>query len=241
MVSPSPCRLALEPKTVWRPQEGAGQLGAQHPVKAPLKDGRYEFALPPQIDPGTLQLTVGDATRQSRIEPTLRPELTSVVANVKLPAYLGLPEPVRRDVRGGSISIVKGGEASFTATASRELAAAYVDGRSQPPQGAAVTSPPVTVDGGRSVEFKWEDTFGLAGKEPFKLTIAGRDDEAPSISTEDLARQRVVLDTEQLSFKVRRDRRLRRQADRHRVARGREPGQFGAGTRRAHPRRRWPR
>ncbi len=53
------------------------------------------------------------------------------------------------------------------------------------------------------MEFRWQDKFGLAGKEPFTLTITGREDEAPSIACEDLPRQKVVLDTELLSFKVR--------------------------------------
>ena len=35
------------------------------------------------------------------------------------------------------------------------------------------------------------------------LSITGREDEAPSLSCEDLPRQKVVLDTELLSFKVR--------------------------------------
>ena len=53
------------------------------------------------------------------IEPTLRPELTSVVADVTLPAYLGRPHGQWKDVRGGVVSLVEGSQASFTATASR--------------------------------------------------------------------------------------------------------------------------
>ena len=41
-----------------------------------------------------------------RIEPTLRPELTSVVASVVLPDYLGRPETQRKDVRGGAVSFL---------------------------------------------------------------------------------------------------------------------------------------
>ena len=52
------------------------------------------------------------------------------------------------------------------------------------------------------MEFRWRDTFGLEGKEPFTLAITGRDDEAPSLACENLPRQKVVLDSEQLSFKV---------------------------------------
>ena len=201
--SRSRSRSALTSNTVWRPAQGVARLGAQHPVVAPLRDGRYEFELPPQIDPGWLDITIGDATSRVRIEPTLRPELTSVVASVTLPEYLGRPEDERKDVRGGAVSLVLGSVATFTATASRELRSAQVDGQSLEPRGATVTSPPAKIDGSRKIEFRWQDQFGLAGKEPFVLSITGREDEAPSLACEDLPRQKVVLDTELLSFKVR--------------------------------------
>jgi len=200
---PFSINLRLTESTVWRPKQGVAQLGLQQPVIAHLSDGRYSFELPSQIDPGWLHVKIGDAVQRVRIVPALRPELTSIVAAVTLPPYLGLPQPVRKDVRGGSVSLVKGSQAAFTATASRELSSAQVDGQSQSPAGAAVTSPPISIDGSRKLEFRWQDRFGLAGKEPFTLTITARDDEAPSLSCEDLPRHKVVLDTELLSFKVR--------------------------------------
>ncbi|HND56452.1 MAG TPA: hypothetical protein PLV92_28735, partial [Pirellulaceae bacterium] len=45
--------------------------------------------------------------------------------------------------------------------------------------------------------------FGLTGREPFEVTINGRDDESPSLACENLPRQKVVLDSEQLTFQVR--------------------------------------
>jgi len=195
--------LKLKKGTLWRPKEGVAHPGAQHPVIAPLRGDRYEFELPPQIDPGWLDIKIGDAIERVRIDPTLRPELTSVVASVTLPQYLGRPEIGRKDVRGGAVALVQGSSASFTATASRELESAQVDGQSLEPVGSAITSPPAKVDGSRKMEFRWQDKFGLAGKEPFVLSITGREDEAPSLSCEDLPRQKVVLDTELLSFKVR--------------------------------------
>ena len=53
------------------------------------------------------------------------------------------------------------------------------------------------------MEFRWQDTYGLEGKEPFTLSINGRADEAPSLTCEDLPRQKVVLDSEMLGFKIR--------------------------------------
>jgi hypothetical protein len=192
----------LESQTVWRPRQGSVQLGAQRPIVANLKDGSYQFELPSQIDPGWLSVNIGDFRSQVHVEPTLRPELTSVSASVKLPGYLGRPESQKKDVRGGSVSLVQGSQATFAATASRELGKAQIDGQPRQPEGATITSPATPIQGSRKMEFAWQDKFGLAGKEPFVLSITGRDDEAPSVSCENLPRQRVILDTELLSFKV---------------------------------------
>jgi hypothetical protein len=128
--------------------------------------------------------------------------LTSVTAEVTLPEYLGRTETGKKDVRGGSISLVNGSKATFVATASRELASARVDGQPVVPQGPRMTSPPTVVAGSRPVEFQWQDRFGLGGKEPFVLTVNGREDEAPSIACDGLPSRKVVLDTEHHAFKV---------------------------------------
>ena len=120
-----------------------------------------------------------------------------------LPEYLGRPGALQKDVRGGTISLVEGSRPTFTATASRELSTAKVNGQPQTPvgrHGHHARRPPVK--GPRKMEFRWQDTFGLEGKEPFTLAINGRDDEAPSLACEDLPRQKVVLDSEVLSFKI---------------------------------------
>ncbi|HEV3120958.1 MAG TPA: hypothetical protein VGY53_03610, partial [Isosphaeraceae bacterium] len=194
---------ALTGKTVWRPTEGLAQLGGQSPVRAILRDGLYQFELPAQIDPGLLEVHIGDSVQRVRIEPTIRPELTSVVALVSLPEYLGRPQTQKKDVRGGSITLVNGSRVTFAATASRKLSSAQVDGQPQAPSGATVHSPAIAVSGARKLEFRWRDQFGLAGKEPFALTITGCDDEPPSVGCDYLQHQKVVLDTEVLSFKVR--------------------------------------
>jgi hypothetical protein len=193
----------LAGQTVWHPARGEAQFDGQPPVAARLEDGGYAFEMPSQLEAGYLTIKVGDATRRIRIEPTLRPELTSLVASVNLPDYLGRPGRLRKDVRGGAITLVQGSQASFAATASRELSTARVDGHPRTPAGATVDTPTAPVQGARKMEITWRDVFGLEGKEPFKLAINGREDEAPSIACEDLPRQKVVLDSEMLGFKIR--------------------------------------
>jgi hypothetical protein len=194
--------VRLEEKTVTKPGEGYARVNQQPNVVAPLRDGRYAFDLPPQIAPAALQLAVGDWRQRVRIEPMARPELTAVTAHVSLPAYLGLPKPLTKDVRGGTISPVNGSRIQVQATASRELASSQVDGQPLPPAGSTFESSAIEVKGTSKVQLSWQDRLGLSGKEPFTLAITGHEDEAPSLICEGLPRQKVVLDSEMLTFKI---------------------------------------
>ena len=48
----------------------------------------------------------------------------------------------------------------------------------------------------------WKDMHGLAGREPFELSIRPLVDESPSVVTQELPRQAVLLDSEQLNFRA---------------------------------------
>ncbi|MDA1055251.1 MAG: hypothetical protein O3C40_32930 [Planctomycetota bacterium] len=194
--------IRLNEDSRWRPTAGQVQLGLQQPVHASLSSAGYAFEMPPQIDSGSLQVRIGDFKQVVKIEPTLRPELASVVASVLLPEYLGRPEPQEKDVRGGAISLVKGSTATFSATANRKLTAAKIDGQPTVPSEATLTSAATDISESRTMEFQWEDEFGLAGKEPFSLTVSAVDDEAPTLMCEDLPRRKIILDSEQLRFGV---------------------------------------
>ena len=178
--------MKLTEASAAHPVKAEARIGDRAPVVASLVNNSYTFELPSQVADSRLEVRVGDATRSIAVEPMLRPELTSIVAEVTLPDYLGRPGSERKDVRGGTITLVKGSKAVFSATAGRELAAAWVDGVEQAPKGKTATSPSIAIDGPRELQFRWVDRFGLAGKEPFTLKITGRDDEAPSLIVEDL-------------------------------------------------------
>lgn len=200
---PATVALALADNSEWRPASAAARLGNQHPLSARLREGQYTFELPGQIDPAAFTYHVGDLSGALRVVPTLRPELTNLVAKVTLPEYLGRPQGDDKDVRGGTISLVNGSQVSFVATVNRELQAAQVDGAPTTPTGAAIATPQFAVAEARAVQLQWEDRFGLAGREPFRITIAGHEDGAPSILCEELPRQKVLLDSEVLSFTLR--------------------------------------
>ena len=175
-----------------RPAPGDGPAGRRAATTSSCR---------PQIDPGQLHVKIGDASQDVRIEPTLRPELTSIVASVALPAYLGHRRAAveGRARRGGLAGAGKPGDVHRHGQPRAQQRRRSTASRSTP-AGAAVSSPPAMIEGSRKIEFRWQDKLGLAGKEPFSLAITGREDEAPSLSCEDLPRQKVVLDTEQLEL-----------------------------------------
>jgi len=199
-----PFRFAvkLAEDTAWHPVQAEVRVGGRPPVVAPLANGGYEFGLPSQVATTRLEVRVGDASSVVEVEPMLRPELNAVIARVNLPDYLGRPGALDKDARGGSITLVKGSRAIFSATAGRDLAAGWVDGVAVSPIGSTLTSPAIAIDGPRDLPFRWTDRFGLAGKGDFVLKVVGRDDEAPSLAVDGLPRQKVVLDSELLHFKV---------------------------------------
>jgi hypothetical protein len=195
--------VTLDEQTVWQPLTGRLSL-AQHPtIQSELDNGRYSFQLPAPIHSHTVQLQIGDARHRLKIEPVLRPELSGVAAQVELPDYLQRTESLRKDVRGGTITLVRGSQAQFEATANRELSAARFNQREVVPTGSRIVTPQHQVDGDQRFPIEWEDEFGLSGRDPFLLSVISREDEPPTLICEDLPRQGVLLDSEQLTFRVR--------------------------------------
>ncbi len=140
----------LAQQTITKPREGFAQVesvSSRSPQR--WREGGYKFDMPPQIAPAALQLPIGDWRQRVRIEPMARPELTSVIAEISLPEYLGLPKMQTKDVRGGTLSPVNGSQVRFVATASRELASSQIDGQRRTPTGNTAASPPIRVQGHR--------------------------------------------------------------------------------------------
>ena len=201
---PFPLQVDLLPDSRWNPSQAKAVVSGQRPVTAELGESSYQLDLPPQIDSHSLNIRVGDYSQSVKLQPEMRPELTSLMAEVQLPDYLQLTEPRSVDARGGVASLVRGSRVRFVATANRELAEAAVNGAPAPGLADdAFETDEVLVDDAKTLTLTWRDQLGLAGGEPFDLEVAAADDEAPSLICEDLPRRRVVLDTEQLAFRVR--------------------------------------
>ncbi len=196
--------IKLQESTQWKPSKASVNLAGHTAEEADLADdSEYHFELPGQIADSNLNVRVGDFAGETKIEPMLRPELSGLSAAVKLPDYLGRKKLLEKSIRGATLTVVKGSETTLTATASRELSAALVNGKPQSTTDSEFSTPPVKIDGTEKIEMQWEDQFGLSGKRPFELTIEGVDDEMPTLICENLPRRKVLLDTEVLTFKVR--------------------------------------
>ena len=194
-------RLATDSRR-YPPHAVADVAGHPTITAAAVTDGVYPLTLPGLMTPAELRLWVGDAFRRIRLEPMLRPELVSLEADISLPEYLGRPEPQRVDVRGGSLSLVRGATASLRATADRPLAEATFEQQPLRPQGPRISTPPVPVEGTHRLSLHWADEFGLQGREPLEFTLSARDDQPPTLVVDGLPRKKVVLDSEQLNFQT---------------------------------------
>jgi hypothetical protein len=195
--------VKLAADSSWQPAHARAQLGEQPPIDAELSDIGYHFEFPAQIEAGPLSLHVGDATEQVQVKPMLRPELASIVAKVRLPEYLGQPAIQEKDVRSGAISLVKGSRVSLVPTANRTLRSAQANDAACKPADTTFATAEVPIDNAQQFQLTWQDEFGLTCKEPFKVAVTAQDDEAPQLACEDLPRNRVILDSEQLVFHVR--------------------------------------
>ena len=123
-----PYEVQLTEETRWRPNSALVSIGGSEPIQADLlNDGSYHFECPPQLADTTMQLKVGDFSQTIQLEPKLRPELTEISAEVKLPTYLERDENLQKDVRSGSGTFVVGSQVKLSAKVSRSLTSVTID------------------------------------------------------------------------------------------------------------------
>ncbi len=195
--------VGLASESRWRPELAKLQIADLPPLEAKLQDEGYQFELPPQTAAVSVSLRVGDYMQTIQLEPKLRPELIGATAMVKLPDYLQRPEPYEQDVRSGTFSAVEGSQATVLATASRELRQATINRQSVEVDQDSFSTEQLHVAGDPTkLAMSWQDHDGLAGREPFELSVKPAVDEFPSIVSQDLPRQAVVLESEQLNFQA---------------------------------------
>ena len=203
LAEPFSLKAALSEQTVWSPVTGSARYGDQEPVTASLsEEGRYDFQMAPQKQADSMTIAVGDARKRVQVRPETRPELTALKATIRLPEYLEYDEEMIQDVRGGTVSIVRGSQVAFEGTATRDLQTAELDGEPQTIVGNKVVSEPYAVESSLEHQLTWLDILRLPAKQPFHFSVVAEDDEAPTVIGGDLPRQKVMLASEVLSFSV---------------------------------------
>lgn len=202
LAEPAKLNVTLDPSTRWSPDQARAHLDGQPAIRAALKDGSYSLPLPPLKQDTELSLSLGDVRETLRIEPKPRPELTTLAVRTRLPAYLKYQTEPVTEVRGGTVSVLRGAQAAVEATASRELATAELDGAAQHVSGEKVTTTfsEITADAEKKVT--WRDRDGLEPREPLVLRLHAVADEAPRLSARRETPEMVVLDHEVVAFEL---------------------------------------
>lgn len=201
MAEDSNLRARLSEDTQWSPETGSAYVSGVR-VKANQEDGNYGFVIPPLKDSSKLKVAIGDARKKISVQPEPRPELSSLVASIKLPDYLQRSKPLEKDIRGGVVTMVHGSQVSFVGTATREIAEATANGESIEVDGNSILTSPVSVSDSSVMEFYWKDALGLTSKSPLKLKIRAEEDQQPSLMCRRLEKQRVIMVKDVLQFEV---------------------------------------
>ncbi len=192
----------LKEDSPWKPESAKARYAKQKPLVAKRDGTSYKFKMPPQTSDGNVSVRVGDTRRSIPVEPKMRPALNELFAEIQLPEYLEREEPLIEDARGGAVSLVKGSAAVFKATATRDLAEATLDDRSQSVDGSVVTTDSLAVETSKEYRLAWRDKYGLEAREPLVLRVDARDDEGPNVTLGKLKNNQVVLSTQVLAFEI---------------------------------------
>ncbi|GAA5506479.1 hypothetical protein [Novipirellula caenicola] len=199
----APWQVSLKPESRWRPATASLHLDGLSPIIARRESNSYAFELPPRNEVSEMQLQVGDAKQSVLLVPKLRPALTSVVADMHLPDYLQRPDPIQVDVRGGTLRAVQGSYGTVAVTASSPLRTASVNGVAAPVWNDSFTTSTIAVENdSSSLRLEWSDEHGLVGLSPFELHVEAIPDAAPTVAAQNLARESVLLETDQVNFQL---------------------------------------
>lgn len=192
----------LSTSTRWSPTAATARFANQPTVRAAKDQQAYQFKFPPQTETGKLNVRIGDLTKGVAVEVATRPELSGMSAVIQLPDYLQYQQPVKTDVRGGVISVLKGSVASFDAEVSRELTSATIANLPAVVAGNRIRSASMTIEAPNVLEFRWHDQLGLTAKDAFSLKINAVEDGEPAITFRQEESQQVVLTTDVITFEL---------------------------------------
>lgn len=183
------CRISKESR--WYPSLAVCKINKHIRLEQNISSGMALFNIPSQIAPSTIRITAGDAYHESRIIPTLRPELNELEAEIILPEYTGQSSIWTR-VRG-SLNILEGSNIKFTGHVSRELHHALMRINGILSNNAdyqdftlainsnKFISPSIHPEISGKCQFSWTDKYGLTPKQQYIISTHIIKDEPPKI------------------------------------------------------------
>lgn len=178
-------------------------MANQEPFLATLEGRHYHIEVPPQTESKRVRLWVGDYYQDLTIDPQLRPQVVSSTASIRMPDYLQHSQVLQVDARSGRLATLQGSTLEIDTEISRSLKKAQVNGRPISHDDRRFKSQEILVgQDARQLEMTWTDHYGLQPLEPFRVEVQPVVDEAPSVVAQELPRQLVVLDSEQLNFQI---------------------------------------
>ena len=193
--------VKIDPESRLLPTEAEAQYLTQRPIVIPANENTeqvYRFEIPPQRANGDLVIKAGDDVATIQIIPTLRPEITSMQAKVKLPEYLQYDQTQTHEARSGSLTLLKGSEFSMKAELSRELKSATINGQPNETNGTHLSTKNSTPIENHTLTLNWQDIHGLTPLDPFEVTITLIEDQPPSILIQGVEREQFLLTSETL-------------------------------------------
>lgn len=198
-----PFAFTLAETSPWRPETASLKVGQRPPIEASLLDSTYQVDLPAQVQTVQCAVSVGDFSQKLEIIPKQRPRLIGATADVTLPGYLQWEESVEMDVRGGRLAAVEGSTATIQAVASTPLKSATANGIPTRVADEVIYSSSISIMSGTpDATLAWTDFDNLDGQAPFELKFEPLPDAAPSVISQGLPRQEVVLATQQINFQA---------------------------------------
>lgn len=194
-------RLELKDQSRWKPAAAVARMEGRVPVTGARGEGtRYELRLPPAKSNVAVQLQVGDERKRVEVVPKTRPELASVRAKVRLPDYLRREEDSEKEVRDGTVALLRGSRVRLELEASRELTEATMDGEAVPVRNGKILTRPVEVSESFERHLTWKDAVGLEAREPLRLRVEAVEDQAPRVTAKISEGDAVVLVNEVVQF-----------------------------------------
>ncbi len=198
-----PIDLRLASDSPWKPSSAKLHVGDSSMLNSELSNCGYSFEVPPQLKPVDLSVLVGDAYPKISIQPSPRPELEKLLATIALPDYLNISEPVRKEIRGGAIVTVRGSRLELESKTTKPIVNAKANGKSLRVSEGAFYFPATEMNETTTLELQWTDADGLQSKSSYPLQIEVFEDQAPTVFADGLPKARVMLESEQIEFRIR--------------------------------------